>query len=186
MRTSVAIFGFLVLTFVAGHAGLAAQDAKKPAAARKEQTVVDYDSKTRGAVQVNSASENPGDSFNVLPDGKKEFLGQPELLGGTRELEPGAYAIVVNRTQRTVKVEAGKKIVLLTGDLTVESKRQGTIWTPKQEKESKYASNPPVVNTRIALFAGTYEVWINVGDTINLQPFGKAEVKPGEKTVFKE
>jgi hypothetical protein len=186
MRTCVSVFGCLVLTIVAGHVGLADEDKKKPAEAPKEQTVVDYNSKTHGAVQVKSASENPGDSFNVLPEGKKEFLGQPEILNGTRELAPGTYMIDVNRTRRTVKVEAGKKTVLLTGDLVVESKREGTIWSPRQEKEFKYASNPPVVNTRLALFAGTYEVYINVGNTINLKEFGKAEVKAGAKTVFKE
>jgi hypothetical protein len=176
----------MVLIIVAGRAGLADKGKEKPAEAPEELTVVDYDSKTHGAVQVKSASEKPGDSFNVLPAGKKDFLGQPEILGGTRELTPGTYAIVVNRTQRTVKIEAGKKSILLTGDLMVESKREGTIWAPRQEKEFKYQSNPPVVNTRIALFAGTYDVYINVGDTINLQKFGKAAVKAGEMTVFKE
>lgn len=186
MRTSVSVFGCMVLIIVASHAGLADEKNKKPAEAPKEQTVVDYDSKTHGAVQVKSASEKPGDSFNVLPQGEKDFLGAPEILDGTRVLAPGTYTIVVNRTRRTVKIEAGKKTILLTGDLMVESKRKGTIWAPRQEKEFKYASNPPVVNTRIALFAGTYEVYINVGDTIDLKEFGKAEVKVGEKTVFKE
>ena len=186
MRTSVSVFGCMVVIVAASHPGLADEDKKKPAEAPKEQTAVDFDSKTHGAVQVKSASEKPGDSFNVIPEGKKEFLGPPEILDGTRELAPGTYVIDVNRTRRKVKVEAGKKTVLLTGDLVVESKREGTIWSPKQEKELKYMSNPPVVNSRIALFPGTYEVYINVGETINLKEFGKAVVKAGEKTVFKE
>ena len=191
MKTSVSafglmVFGLIVLTIVAGHAALAGEGKEKPAESPKEQSVVDYDSKTYGAVQVKSASEKPGDSFNVRQDGKRDFMGPPELLNSTLELAPGTYVIDVNRTQRKVTIEAGKKTILLTGDLVVESKREGTFWVPKQGKETRLASNPPVVNSRVALFPGTYTVYINVGAGVDIKSLGAAEVKAGKKTVVKE
>jgi hypothetical protein len=188
MKASLSVFGWMLLTMAIGHAALAGddQDKDKPAEIPKEQAVVDYDSETHGAVQVTSASEKPGDSFNVLKDGEREFIGPPNLLGGTLELAPGDYVVDVNRTLRKVKIEAGKKTVLLTGDLAVESKRAGAFWIPKQGKETRLASNPPTVNTRIALFPGKYSLYLNVGAGVDLKSLGMAEVKAGQKTVVKE
>jgi hypothetical protein len=176
----------MLLTITAGHAARAGQDKDKPADALKEQSVVAYDSTTHGAVQVKSASERPRDSFNVLPDGQRDFLGPPELLNSTRKLPPGTYVVDVNRTRRKVKIEAGKQTVLRTGDLRVESKRKGAFWVPKQGTETRLASNPPVVNSRVALFPGTYTVYINVGAGVDLKKLAEAEVKAGKTTVVKE
>jgi hypothetical protein len=202
MRTSVSAFGLLLLSIAIGHAALAGQDKpksaetskekpaegskKKPAEALQEKSVVDYDSKTHGALQVKSASKNPGDWFDVLQNGKRAFKGPEPLLNSTLELAPGAYVVVVNRTQRKVNIEARKKTILLTGDLSVESKREGTFWVPKQGKETRLASNPPIVNRSVALFPGTYNAYINVGAGTDVKNLGAAEVKPGKKTVVKE
>src|SRR5687768_13335240 len=131
-----------------------AADEKKPDEATNELSVVDYDSKTHGAVQVKSVSEEPTDSFDVLRDGERAFDGNPKLLNGTLKLAPGAYVVVVNRTERKVNIEAGKKTILLTGDLIVESKREVNFWIPKQGKETKLTANPPLVNRSVALFPG--------------------------------
>jgi hypothetical protein len=123
----------------------------------------------------------------VLKEGEREFLGPPEILNSTRELQPGRYVIDVNRTRRNVTVEAGKKTVLLTGDLVVESQRKDIIWVPKQGEETRLASNPPVTNTGVALFPGSYTVYINRGEAaIDLPRLAEAEVKAGKTTVVQE
>jgi hypothetical protein len=185
MRTFISLFGGVVLMIAAGQAALAGGDKKQPVEDPKELTVVAYDSKTHGAVQVKSASANPGDWFQVFKNGKNVF-SNPELLNGRRELAPGAYVVVVNRTERKVTIEAGKLTILLTGDLMVESKRDGHYWIPKQGKETKLASNPPVVNTRVALFPGTYSVHVQTLVQGELRNLGMVEVKAGKKTVVKE
>ena len=185
MRRSVSAFGCLVLIFAASHTGLAGEDKKKPDEAPQEQTVVDYDSKTHGAVQVKSVNKEPTNSFDVLRDGKA--LGDnPKLLNGTWKLEPGTYEIEVNRTRRKVKVEAGKKTILLTGELVVESEREVNSWIPKQGKETRLAANPPLVNRGVALFPGTYTVYLDLGVGLEPKNLGDAEVRAGKKTVVKE
>jgi hypothetical protein len=175
----------MLLTITMGHAALAGDDKKKADEAPKEQSVVDYDSKTHGAVQVKSVGDKPGDWFTVLRDGKRAFKGNPPRLNNTLELAPGAYVVEVNRTQRKVDIEAGKKRILWTGELIVESNRKGNSWIPKQGKETKLAANPPVVNSSVALFAGTYTVYLNLG-VGGLKNLGEAEVKPGKKTAVKD
>lgn len=184
MRTAVSVFGMMLLTIAVG-AALGGEDKEKPAEVAKEQSVVDYDSKTHGAVQVKSVRENPTNSFDVLRDGKA-LGGNPKLLNGTLKLEPGAYVIVVNRTERKVNIDAGKKTILWTGDLFVESKREVNFWIPKQGKETRLAANPPLVNRSVALFPGTYTVYLDLGVGFEPKNLGEAEVKAGKKTVVKE
>ncbi|MEX2142781.1 MAG: hypothetical protein WD894_26230 [Pirellulales bacterium] len=185
-----------------GHATFAGQDKPAPAKTStqkaaespkqkgadepKEVSVVDYESKSHGALQVKSASKKPGNWFDVLQGGKRAFKGSEPLLDSTLDLPPGAYVVVVNRTERKVNVEAGKKTILLTGDLVVESKRKGTFWVPKQGKETRLASTPPIVNRRVALFPGKYNAYINVGPGTDLKNLGAVEVKAGKTTVVKE
>jgi hypothetical protein len=153
MRTALALLGLSLLTVAFGLADVAGQDTKKPADGPKKQpveepkelSVVDYESKTRGALQVMSVEKNPGDWFDVRQNGKRAFPGVEPRLNGTLELPPGAYVVIVNKTERKVNIEAGKKTVLLTGDLMVQSRRKGTFWVPKQGKETRLASNPPIV-----------------------------------------
>jgi hypothetical protein len=185
MRTAVSVLGMMLLTIAVGPA-LGGEDKEKPVEVPKEQSVVEYDSKTHGAVQVKSVSEEPTDSFDVLRDGKRAFDGNPKLLNGTLKLAPGAYVVVVNRTERKVNIEAGKKTILWTGDLIVESKREVNFWVPKQGKETRLAANPPLVNSSVALFPGTYTVYLDLGVGLDPKNLGEAEVKAGKKTVVKE
>ncbi len=183
MKASVSVLGVVLLTLAATRAG-----EDKKAADPKEQSVVAHDSKTHGAVQVRSASERPSDSFQVLQNGKSVTDGNPTLLDGKLEVAPGTYVVEVNRTRRTVTVEAGKMTVLWTGDLMVESQRKGKYWLPKQGKETRLASNPPIVNARVALFPGTYAVYVQAeaGAPVDLKGLVTAYVKAGKKTVVKE
>jgi hypothetical protein len=187
MRTAVSVFGMMLLTIAVGPA-LGGEDKEKPAEAPKEQSVVEYDSKTHGAVQVKSASPNPVHWFDVLKNGKSALDGKVRLLDGQEELPPGTYVVRVNRTERKVTIEAGKMTILLTGDLMVESKREGVFWFPKQGKENRFANNMPIVNARMALFPGTYDVYMKAEDGApnDTKLLGKAEVKAGKKTVIKE
>ena len=68
-------------------ASIFSQDKKKPAEAPKEDSVVAYDSKTHGALQVKSVGAQPVDFFDVLQNGKRAFAGNPKLLNSTLELE---------------------------------------------------------------------------------------------------
>src|SRR5262245_22772909 len=120
MRFSLAVFGLMLFPIAAEHLGRAGEDKKKPAEALKEDSVVAYESKTHGALQVRSLNAKPVDWFDVLQNGKRAFSGNPRLLNGTLELAPGAYVVDVNRTQRKVIIEAGKKAILWTGELVVE------------------------------------------------------------------
>jgi hypothetical protein len=183
MRPFVALVGWVL---AASPIAFSQEKDKSSSDSPKEQEVVAYDSKTHGAVQVKSASKDPGDWFNILKDGRI-VKGSPTLLDGKEELEPGTYVIRVNRTERKVIIEAGKMTIVWTGDLMVESKRNGYYWVPKQGKETRLVSNPPVVNTRVALFPGTYDVHVQVdGSGVNdMKHLGKAEVKAGKKTVIK-
>ncbi len=184
MRTSAFAFGML-LTIAAGRAALAAEPKEKPTEAPKEESVVAYDSKTHGALQVKSVGDKPVDWFDVLQNGKRAIDGNPRLLNSTVELPPGTYVVDVNRTQRKVTIEAGKKTILLTGELVVEGQPAGAYWYPMQAKERKLAANPPILNSPRALFAGTYTVFVHVSVTERDKNLGPAEVKPGKKTVLK-
>lgn len=182
MRTSSFAFVLMLLGLAAGHTALADEEKGKPAEAPKEESVVPYDSKTHGALQVKSVGPKPVDWFDVLRDGKRAIPGNPKLLNGMVELPPGTYVVEVNRTQRKVTIEAGKKTVLWTGELVVEGK--GADWyAPYQGKERKLVSNPPLLNRPTALFPGTYTVFVHVGTED--KKLGEAQVKAGRKTVLK-
>jgi hypothetical protein len=175
------ILGLAVLVFLTAQP-VRGQDKKKPADDPKEESVVAYDSKTHGALQVMTANDKPRDWFDVLKDDKRAISGNPPLLGSTIELAPGAYVVEVNRTRRNVTIEAGKKTVLWTGELVVEGK--GADWyVPYQGKDRKLVSNPPILNTPTALFAGTYTVKVHVNT--EEKKLADAEVQPGKKTVLK-
>src|SRR5689334_1231368 len=116
--------GMVLLAFAAAHGAGAGGDKDKLAGPAKAESVAPHDSTTHGALQVRSVSEKPSDWFSVLRDGKQAVPGNP-LLGSTVELAPGSYIVSVNRTQRKVTIRAGKKTVLLTGELVVEA-RKGT------------------------------------------------------------
>ena len=152
----------------------------------KEERVASYDSKTHGALQVKSVGEKTSDWFDVLQNGKRAFAGNPPLLNETIELAPGAYVVSVNRTERKVTIEAGKKTVLLTGELVVEAKKGTPGWyTPYQGEEAKVTAAPPLLNSPLALFPGKYTVFYRAGGGGNAENLGEAEVKAGRKTVLK-
>ena len=91
----------------------------------------------------------------------------------------------MNKTERKVKVEAGKKVVLATGTLVVEGK-DGLYWYPMVGDEKKVASNRnnPGLGSGIALFPGTYAVDVNT-DLRSVRENEAAGVRTGEKTVVK-
>ncbi len=157
-----------------------------PAEGAPAEEVVDHASETLGAVEVRSVGDSPVDWFDVLQDGERAFAGNPPLLNSTLELPPGTYVVDVNRTQREVTLEAGKKTVLRTGELVVEGEPSHAFWYPMQGGERKLSSNPSLLNSARALFPGTYEVFVYVSVTTGDEPLGEAEVRPGATTVVEE
>ena len=84
-------------------------------------------------------------------------------------------------------VEAGKKTILLTGELVVEAKKRTPGWyTPYQGKEAKLADAPPLLNHPIALFAGKYRVEYRKNGITSPVKIGDADIKAGRKTVLKK
>ncbi len=185
MRTVASVFASLLLIFAALHSAVAADDKKDSPDEPKELTVVDYDSQTHGAVQVKSVSEKTGDFFDVLKDGKRAFPGVEPLLNNTIKLPPGEYIVVVNDTRRKVTIEAGKKTILLPGELVVEGKPDTAFWFPTQGSDQKLAGVQPLFNKSRPLFAGTYRVFAVIRSSDGVIDLGNAEVKPGKKTVIK-
>jgi hypothetical protein len=182
-RFSFAI-GCLLVTFAAGHSADEG-DKDQPAEAAKEESTIPYNSKTHGALQVKSIQEKPNDWFSVLQKGKQMVSGKPRL-NSTVELAPGAYVVSVNRTERKVTIEAGKKTILLTGELIVEAKEGTPGWyIPQQGKEAKVADAPPVLNSPIDLFVGTYTVFYRKSGITNPEKLGEAQIEAGRKTVLK-
>src|SRR5262245_65222846 len=116
---SASVSARLVAVALVSAALAGARGAEPPA----EQTVVPYDSKALGAVQVKGDTR---DWFTVYQGNKRVGPSVPPLLNSTVELPPGTYQILVNKTERKVTVEAGKKVVLLTGTLVVEG--NGASW----------------------------------------------------------
>jgi hypothetical protein len=154
--------------------------------APKEVTVTPYDSTTNGALRVKAVSAEPADWFMVYQNGKQLVPPGKPRLNSTVELAPGTYAVRVNKTERTVTVEAGKTTTLLAGELVVQAKEGTPGWyTPFQGKEARLATNPPVLNRPIALFAGKYTVQYKEGGVSPPQDLGEAEVKAGRTTVLK-
>ena len=179
-------FRALLLAIASGHAPLAGQDKEKPDEPPKEETTEVYDSKTKGAIQVKVDNMKSTDWFDVLQDGKRVFEGAPKLLNNTLELAPGAYVVDVNKTQRKVTVEAGKKTILWTGELVVEGKPSTMAWYAMQGKEKLTSTGvEPLLNKAIPLFPGTYTVFVDTSLTGKDKSLGEAEVKAGRKTVLK-
>jgi len=184
MRTKYLIFGSAMVVFTVSLAGLAAEDKEKPEAP-KEESVVAYESKTRGALQVRTVNAKSNEWFVVEKDGKRAFSGAPPLLNSSIELAPGDYVVSVNRTEHKITIDAGKKTVLWTGEVMVEGKKgSGDFYAPFQGKAKKLAAVEPLVNTPTALFAGKYTVTVFMG--VKSKDLGDVEVKPGERTVLKE
>ncbi len=156
-------------------------DKEKPAADPKEESVVPYDSKTNGAVQVMTITKGSGTWFTVEQNGKSAYPSAPPLLNNTLELAPGTYVVSVNYTHRKVTVAAGKKTVLWTGELVVVAgkKEKGGYWAPFQDNQRKAFGGEPLINSSVSLFAGTYSVmyWGSVR-----MDLGEAEVKAGQRT----
>lgn len=149
----------------------------------KEQSVEAFDSKTMGAIQVNVANKDPVDSFDVLRDGKRAFQGDPKLLNSTLELAPGTYVVDVNRTQRTVTIEPGKETVLWTGEL-VEGNPSTMAWYAMLGDTKLTSSGvEPLLNKVIALFPGTYKVFVDTSLTGPDKNLGDSKVEAGRKTV---
>lgn len=183
MRLAVLVFG--VLLALAAGPGLRAGEDKKHAEV-KEETVEPYDSKTKGALQVNVADKDTTHSFDVLKGGKS-VLGNRRLLNGTVALAPGTYAVDVNKTQRTVSIEAGKKTILWAGELVVEGQPASMAWYALQGKVKLTSSGvEPLLNKALPLFAGTYTVFVDTSLTGQDRSLGEAEVKAGRKTVLKK
>jgi hypothetical protein len=174
----------LLLACLTGQASQTKEGPVKSAEAPKEETVVDHESKTMGALQVKAVSDGPADWFDVFQYNERAISGNPPRLNSTIEIAPGTYIVSVNRTQRKVTIAAGKKAILLTGELVVEgAKGSGDWFTPYQGKDRKVVSNPPTINTPIALFAGKYTVTLRMG--LKDKDLGEAEVTAGRKTVLK-
>lgn len=185
MRANDLVSGLMLMTLVAGQVALGGPDKDKPAATSKD-SVVAYDSKTKGALQVKVDQKDPVDSFDVLQDGKRIGNGNPKLLNGTVELAPGAYVVDVNRTQRKVTIEAGKKTILWAGELVVEGKPSTMAWYAMQGKVKLTSSGvEPLLNRASPLFPGTYTVFVDTSLTGKDKSLGQAEVKAGRKTVLK-
>jgi hypothetical protein len=203
MRATVLALRVLLLTIAAAHAGCAEKETVEDASAVREtpgvaqpsgvpdaseaveaEGTVAYESDTNGAVQVNSVSANPVDYFDVLKDGERAFAGNPQLLGGAVEVPPGTYVVDVNRTQRSVTVEAGEKTILWTGDLVVRGEPETAYWYPVQGEERRVSANPPLLNTARALFPGTYTVFVHTSVGVPDHDLGAAEVEAGETTAL--
>lgn len=90
----------------------------------------------------------------------------------------------VNRTQRSVTVEAGHKTILWTGDLVVRGEPETAYWYPVQGEERTLSANPPLLNKARALFPGTYTVFVHTSVTVPDHDLGAAEVEAGTTTVL--
>jgi hypothetical protein len=164
----------LLLALLLSGAAFARADAPR------EERVIPHDSKTSGALQVNAVNAKTAEWFDVLQNDKRAVAGAPPRLNSTVELAPGAYVVKVNRTERKVNIEVGKKTILLPGEILVKGK--GGLWSPWQGKERRLATVEPRVNDSLSLFAGKYTVKVFVfGQATKEQ--GPVEVKAGERTV---
>ena len=152
----------------------------EPPAVKDEETVP-YNSKTHGNLRVKG---DTGDWFQVQRGGKNAGPPTPPRLNSAVELPPGKYDVLVNRTKRTVTIQVGKETVLQTGTLVVEGK--GASWyAPYEGKERRVATNPPALNSPVALFPGTYSVVVRVGQQ-DRKLADDVRVTAGQKTVLKK
>lgn len=165
------------------HAPLADQDQSDESS--PEEAVEAYDSETQGAIQVKVDNQNPTDWFDVLQNGARVFQDAPKILNGTLELAPGTYEVDVNKTRRTVTVEAGRKTILWTGELVVEGEPSTMPWYAMQG-ETKLTSTgvEPLLNRASPLLPGTYTVFVDTSLTGQDQSLGEATVTAGQKTVL--
>jgi hypothetical protein len=157
--------------------------APMPAEVPQEESVVPYESKTHGALQVLTIRENPSEWYSVSRNGNNAIPSAPPLLNSTVALVPGEYLVNVNHTLRKVIITLGKKTILWTGEVVVEGGRgSGDFYAPFQGKEKKLTSAEALVNHPTSLFAGKYTVmlWEFPGS----KTFD-AEVKAGKRTVIK-
>ena len=84
----------------------------------------------------------------------------------------------------TVTVEAGRKIVLRTGDLIVRGQPESAYWYPLQGEVRALSANPPLLNRARALFPGTYTVLVHTSVTVPDRDLGAVEVVAGRTTVL--
>jgi hypothetical protein len=143
-------------------------------------SVEPYDSQSQGAIMVTSASPRPVHWFQVLQDGSA-LPGNPPLLGSSVEVLPGTYVVRLNGTEREVTIEAGRRTIVRSGDLLVEG--DGAMWWPVQGGDRKVASNPPILGSFVALFAGDYQVIVYEGVGSTEDTIGVAQVLPGRVTT---
>jgi hypothetical protein len=183
MRISHLTAGMIVCALISSTV-LSGDDPRKDTP--KEEEVTDYKSATNGALEVKSVADKPIDWFAVF-QGKKQLSPPGNMrLNSTVELAPGTYVVRVNKTERKVTIQAGKKLTLLTGDLVVEAPKGTAGWfTPYQGKQVMLARNPSTPNNPTALFAGKYVVTYRQGGVSPEEKLGEAEVRPGRKTVLK-
>lgn len=177
------IGGFSVcLVMIVAQGQLTGQDKEK--LTPRDLFFEDYDSKTHGALQVKVDDKMPTSSF-LVKQKDKVVNGSPKLLNATHELPPGEYEVSVNMTYRNITIRAGKKTILLTGQLKVEGKPSTMAWYALEGKTKLTSSGvEPLLNKAIPLFAGTYAVYVDTSLTGQDQSLGKAEVKPGAMTVL--
>lgn len=156
--------------------------------AAEESALVDtaapHDHPAMGALEVRTSNSNPHDSFDVLQNGIRAFPGNPRLLNTILELPPGTYEVDVNRTRLTVSIEAGRKISVWVGELIVEGGPQGAFWYPEDAGERRVTANPPVLNSGLALFPGSYTVFVYSGVDRPVVNLGTVEVVGGETKVL--
>jgi hypothetical protein len=166
----------LIVVALSAPAGLIADDKKDKDKGPAEMSVEAYDSKTKGAIQVNGEKS---DWFDVRK-GEKSLAFPYPLLGKVAEVEPGEYEVWVNKVVRKVKVEAGKKTVLETGSIHVEGK-SGLYWYPLVGKDEAIGPNRlrPGLNQSISLFPGVYAVEVNLNLRTTQKLTDKAVVEPG-------
>jgi hypothetical protein len=191
VRLSVLAFG-LVLAIAcsrkesADSASQGATSEAEPAAqAERRDSTAAYEHQTHGALQVMSVGASSPHWFQVFKDGKLAYEGNPKLLNSSVELAPGEYMVDVNRTQRPVTIEAGKKTIIWTGELLVDGGPSGAYWYPMEGTERRVTSNPPLVGSPLPLFAGTYVPFVHVTVSKADTNLGPATVTAGRRTTLK-
>ena len=163
-------------------------ETASPAAAAdvQEHSVVPYERTDVGALEVRTVGSDPAEWFDVLQNGKRAIQGNPPLLNSSIELPPGTYVVDVNRTQRPVTIEGGRKSILWTGDLVVQGEPSHAYWYPVQGDRRMVTSNPPLFNRSVALFPGTYTVFAFVTVDRGNERLGEAEVRAGRTTELQK
>jgi hypothetical protein len=180
MRPLIHCSALLALMFAASR--VAAQAPAPAGDQPKEESVEPFDSRTTGAVELKGDTK---DWYEVLKDGKRAYSGAPPLLNNMVELSPGEYEVAINKTTRPIKIEKGKKLVLLTGALVVEG-RKANFYAPYQGTERKVSANPRKLNTPMSLLPDTYRVELNVDVNRQVVLSDGVKVVAGKKTVLKE